>query len=182
MGTGTLTGRLAAFFREPGSLASEIPQVIKLRTSHMSMAHHFDLINSRRSKQKGTLNTDAVRCNPANCEVCVVAAFTKPYDRPAELLNALPLPFTNSQVNAYIIPRPQLGDIFVYRRFECFQQFGHWLIYSIPAALCTWAARGKSIPRADGLMIRREFQALSRPTAGRRGFSHPGIHHSLPEP
>ena len=171
-GTGTLMGTsdLAAFFWETGSLASAIPQVIELRTSYMSVAHHFDLVNSRRSKQERALYPDAMRCDASHREIRVVAAFAHPYYRSAKFLNAFTLALTNTQMNAYVISGPQLGDVLVYRGFERFNYFGHRPAYSIPAALGAWAARGKSIPRAAGVMIWREFRAWSQPTANRRAF------------
>jgi len=119
----------------------------------MGVAHHFDLVNSRRSKQERALYTDAVRCDAANREVRVVAAFAHPNHRAAKFLNTLTLALTNTQMDAHIVSGPQLGDVLIYRGFERFDYFGHRLLYSIPAALGTWAARGKSIPCPGAIMI-----------------------------
>lgn len=117
--------RLAASFWETGSLASAIPQVVELCTPNVGVTNDLDFVNSRRSEQESALHADAVRGNAANREVGVVAAFSQANNRSAEFLNALPLAFANTQVNAHIIAGMQLGDVFVYGCLESLQQFRH---------------------------------------------------------
>ena len=83
----------------------------------MGVAHHFDLVDSRRPKQECALYTDAVRCYAANREVRVVPAFAHPDDRTAKFLNTLALALTNTQMDAYIVSGPQLGDVLIYGGF-----------------------------------------------------------------
>ena len=97
---------LAAVFWETGSLPFAIPQIVKLSTPHVGVTHNFYLVNAGGSQQEGAFNTNAVRGNAANRKVGIVATLTYSNDGATEFLDTLPLTFTNTQVNAYIVTGP----------------------------------------------------------------------------
>jgi len=115
------TSRLTALFWETGSLPFAIPQIVKVSTSHVGVTHNFYLVNAGGSQQEGAFNSNAVRGDAAYRKVGIVATLTYSNNGATEFLDTLPLALTNTQMNAYIVTGPQLGDVFINGRFQSFQ-------------------------------------------------------------
>ena len=75
----------------------------------------------RGDRSKKVRSTNAVRGDAAYRKVGIVATLTYSNNGATEFLDTLPLAFTNTQMNAYIVTGPQLGDVFINGRFQSFQ-------------------------------------------------------------
>jgi hypothetical protein len=84
----------------------------------MSVAMDLDLLDSRRTKQEGSLNADAIGSDPANGEVSLITAIAQADNSTTDELDSLTLAFDNAQMNGDGIARPQLRQILVGRTIE----------------------------------------------------------------
>lgn len=114
-----------AFFFEARSFSSSFSQVVKLCAADVGVAVNLHPIDHGRSGEERALDANAVRGRSSDGEASVVAAFLYANDGAAEFLDPLSIPLSNPDMNADHISGTEIGDVGIYRRFDCFQWIWH---------------------------------------------------------
>ena len=70
----------------------------------MSVPMHLDFLDSRRARQKSSLDANAVRGDTPYGEIALVTAFANTYYRASNQLNPLTLPLDDSKVYSHAVP------------------------------------------------------------------------------